>query len=61
MTEFINDIRIVTQAVPRGIVPDKYATLLFQREDKKWYAVELDEKPKKYITMDSSEVYLLKP
>ena len=57
---FINNIRIVTQAVPKGIVPDKYATLLFQREDKKWYAVQVEEKPKEYHTMDSTEVYLLK-
>lgn len=52
-------IRITTKAVPKGIVPDKFANLLFQREDGKWYAVECNKSRSAY-PVDSSKIILLK-
>lgn len=53
-------ITVRTDCVPKGLVPDKTATLLYQREDKKWYAKISDLKGDFPVLM-SNEVYLLKP
>lgn len=33
-------ITIKTECVPKGLVPDKTAELLYKRKDGKWYAIQ---------------------
>lgn len=62
-----NDIvRITTQCVPKGIVPDKYAKLLYKYSKEytgKWYAVlvKFDNSMLNAITVDTHIIFLLEP
>lgn len=55
-------VTIKTDCVPKGLVPDKTATLLHQRSDKKWVAILSNQSLKgDFPVLMSNEVYLLKP
>lgn len=52
-------VKVITEAVPKGIVPDKFVELVYQRNDEKWYAFKLDGIHKTQHVIDSSKIYLL--
>jgi len=58
-------VKVVTQCVPSGLVPDKFAQLHYEYATEgstKWYAIETHTRPEKIVgTLDSHKVYFLKP
>ena len=55
---------IATECVPKGLVPDKYAKLLHQRKDKKWYALKVEKRDVIALlvnVVDSKTIFLLNP
>lgn len=60
-------IRITHQCQPSGLIPDKYAKLLYEYgHEGKWYATKVDyEEVKEIISelpkVDSHNIYLLEP
>lgn len=58
-------VRVVTDCVPKGLVPDYYAILLYPygEDDKvKWYAQKTKIHPGPlHSVMNSNEIYILQP
>jgi hypothetical protein len=56
-------VRVKTQCVPSGLIPDKIVKLIYQYQlegSKKWYAVPVDVM-EPIATIDSTKIYMLHP
>lgn len=53
-------ITIRTECVPKGLVPDKTASILYQRKDGKWIAIQKPTNHRgNYPVLMSNQVYLI--